>query len=245
MAFRRAPRCPGMPACAQRHIKRRGPAPPPHCHNDPSRVEAIVAVAAGIAPLPHRGAPASTRASPYTMRAMPARPAASSHMRQAREVDTSTQPDRSRVRSRRAASRIASISACAVGSAARDHSARRSADDQLATQHHRAIGLVAGTQSLVAQRLGAAHRQLQGVTLAACSGADGQRQQDRDQAVAARRAGLARQHVPIVLPAPCRLRAKAVVRPAGAPYPPGRDAQHRAEAVASATSPSRRTENPT
>ena len=52
------------------------------------------------------------------MREMPAQPAAASHMRQAREVDTSTQPDRSRVRSRRAASRIASISACAVGSVA-------------------------------------------------------------------------------------------------------------------------------
>lgn len=38
-----------------------------------------------------------------------------SHMRRARDADTRTQPDRSRVRSRRAAPRIASISACAVG----------------------------------------------------------------------------------------------------------------------------------
>ena len=60
----------------------------------------------------------SVSAAPVTMLEMPAQYAAVSHMRQGRDVDTSTQPERSRVRRRRAASRIASISAWAVGSVA-------------------------------------------------------------------------------------------------------------------------------
>ena len=108
--------------------------------------------------------------------------AAPSHMRQGCEVDISTLPDRSRVRNRRDASRVVSISACAVGSVAVT-TQLGDADDELTRQHHRAEGLVAGTQSFVAQGLGAAHRFAQGHV--SCQRRPGQRGQRRKQAASA------------------------------------------------------------
>lgn len=63
----------------------------------------------------HRDGPRSVSASPVTTREMPAQCAAVSHIGQGRVVDTSTQPERSRVHGRRTASLMAS-SVCAAGS---------------------------------------------------------------------------------------------------------------------------------